>query len=78
MKQIDEMNYLSDEGKVFKQKETGLIYGWGISLGLKDSIDNYEEVDCPEEYKGNRDYDNTIKEERPERKEQVDKLKENR
>ena len=46
MKQIDEMNYLSDEGKVFVQKETGIIYGWGISLGLEDSIDNYEEVDC--------------------------------
>ena len=64
MKQIDEMNYLSDEGKVFKQKETGLIYGWGISLGLNDTIDNYEEVDCPEEYKGNEAYDNIIKSER--------------
>lgn len=77
MKQIDEINYLSDEGKVFEQKETGLIYGWGISLGLEDSIDNYEEVDCPEEYKGNRDYDNTIKNERPEKKEQINKFKEN-
>lgn len=61
MKQIDEMNYLSDEGKVFKQKETGLIYGWGISLGLHDSIDNYEEIDCPEEFKDNPDYNNLIK-----------------
>lgn len=65
MKQIDEMNYLSDEGKVFVQKETGIIYGLGISLGLNDSIDNYEEVDCPEEHKGDRDYDNTIKDEKP-------------
>lgn len=64
MKQINETNYLSDEGMVFKQKETGVIYGWGISLGLNDSIDNYEEVDCPEEYKGNEAYDNTIKSER--------------
>jgi hypothetical protein len=62
MKQIDEMNYLSDEGKVFVQKETGIIYGWGISLGLNDSIDNYEEIDCPEEHKGDRSYDNTVKE----------------
>lgn len=61
MKQIDEMNYLSDEGKVFKHKTNGIIYGWGISLGLEDSINNYEEVDCPEEFKGNRDYDNTVK-----------------
>lgn len=68
MKQIDEINYLSDEGKVFVQKETGIIYGWGISLGLNDSIDNYEEIDCPEEHKGNRDYDNTIKEERPKKR----------
>ena len=60
MKQINETNYLSDEGKVFVNKNNGLIYGWGISLGLNDSIDNYEEVDCPEEYKGNHDYDNTV------------------
>ena len=64
MKQINETNYLSDEGMVFKQKETGIIYGWGISLGLNDTIDNYEEVDCPDEYKGNEAYDNTIKLER--------------
>ena len=68
MKQIDEINYLSDEGKVFVQKETGIIYGWGISLGLNDSIDNYEEIDCPEEHKGDRDYDNTIKEEQPKKR----------
>lgn len=64
MKQIDETNYLSDEGMVFKQKETGIIYGWGISLGLNDTIDNYEEVDCPEEHKGDEAYDNTVKSER--------------
>lgn len=64
MKRINETNYLSDEGMVFKQKKTGIIYGWGISLGLNDTIDNYEEVDCPEEYKGDKTYDNTIKEER--------------
>lgn len=61
MKQINEIDYLSDEGMVFKQKETGIIYGWGISLGFNDTIDNYEEVDCPKEYKGNEAYDNTIK-----------------
>ena len=64
MKQINETNYLSDEGMVFKQKETGVIYGWGISLGVNDSIDNYEEVECPEIYKGDKNYDNTIKEEK--------------
>lgn len=26
-----------------------------------DSIDNYDEVDCPEEHKGDMDYDNTVK-----------------
>lgn len=61
MKQINETNYLSDEGMIFRQKETGIIYGWGISLGLTDTIDNYEEVDCPGEYKGNEAYDNTVK-----------------
>jgi hypothetical protein len=37
--------------------------GWGICLGDNDSIDNYDEVECPEEYKGNKDYNNTVKEE---------------
>ena len=64
MKQINETNYLSDEGMVFRQKETGIIYGWGISLGLNDIIDNYEEIDCPEKYKGDEAYDNTLKTER--------------
>ena len=64
MKQINETNYLSDEGMVFRQKETGIVYGWGISLGLNDIINNYEEIDCPEKYKGNEAYDNTLKAER--------------
>ena len=64
MKQINETNYLSDEGMVFRQKETGIIYGWGISLGLNDIIDNYEEINCPEKYKGDEAYDNTLKTER--------------
>jgi hypothetical protein len=61
MKIINNIEYLSDEGKVFKNKETNKIMGWGICLGENDSIDNYIEIDCPEEYKGNRDYDNTVK-----------------
>lgn len=78
MKQINETNYLSDEGMVFRQKETGIIYGWGISLGLNDTIDNYEEVDCPEEYKGNEAYDNTIKLERYKyKKERIQSVKSN-
>ena len=64
MKQINETNYLSDEGMVFRQKETGIVYGWGISLGLNDIIDNYEEINCPEKYKGDEAYDNTLKTER--------------
>ena len=61
MKIIDSINYLTDEGKVFIHKDTHDIMGWGICLGENDSIYNYDEVDCPEEYKGNRDYDNTVK-----------------
>ena len=60
MKTVNEKNYLSDKGKVFIHKESQEIMGWGICLGDNDSIDNYEELDCPEEYKGNQDYDNTI------------------
>lgn len=62
MKTIDERNYLSDEGKVFMDKNTKEIMGWGICLGDDDSIENYEEMDCPEEYKGNPEYDNAIPE----------------
>ena len=61
MKIIDSINYLTDEGKVFIHKDTKNIMGWGICLGENDTIDNYDEVDCPEEYKGNEDYDNTVK-----------------
>ena len=64
MKQINETNYLSDEGMIFRQKKTGIIYGWGINLGLNDIIDNYEEINCPEKYKGDEAYDNTLKAER--------------
>jgi hypothetical protein len=60
MKKIDDRHYLSDEGKVFQNKFSNDILGWGICLGNNDSIDNYIEIDCPEEYKGNRDYDNTV------------------
>lgn len=64
MKQINGTDYLSDTGMVFKQKETDVIYGWGISLGLNDSIDNYEEVECPERHKGDNRYDNTVEKRR--------------
>ena len=64
MKIIDGRNYLTDEGKVFIHKDTKNIMGWGICLGENDSIDNYEEIDCPEEYNGNEDYDNTVKDDK--------------
>ena len=51
MKTIDNVNYTSDEGKVFIHKETKEILGNGISLGLNDSIENYEEIDDPEKKK---------------------------
>lgn len=61
MKIINEITYLSDESKVFVNKKTKEVMGWGICLGDNDSIENYDEVDCPEEHKGNQDYDNTVK-----------------
>lgn len=63
MKKINDREYLTDEGRVFIHKETKDIMGWGICLGVNDSIDNYDEAECPEEYKGNKYYDNTVKEE---------------
>jgi hypothetical protein len=34
--------------------------GFGIGLGANDSIENYDEIDCPEEYKGIEGFDNTV------------------
>ena len=60
MKTTDYINYEADKGKVFVRKADGLVMGWGLGLGSADSIDNYDEADCPEEYKGMEGYDNTI------------------
>ena len=62
MKNANKRLYLADKGKVFIYKESQNIIGYGIYLGVDDSIDNYDEIDCPQEYKGNKDYDNTIEE----------------
>jgi hypothetical protein len=77
MKKIDDYNYLSDEGKVFSHITSNEIMGWGISFGVDDSIDNYIEIDCPEEYKGNQDYDNLIKRKHENRRVEPRKLREN-
>ena len=63
MKTINDRQYLSDDGKVFQNKDTNEIMGWGICLGKNDSIDNYIEIDCPEEHKGDQDYDNLVEKE---------------
>ncbi len=60
MKTTDYINYEADKGKVFVRKADGLVMGWGLGLGSADSIENYEEADCPEEYKGVDGYDNTM------------------
>lgn len=60
MKTKDRINYVADEGKVFVRKSDGMVMGFGIGLGSKDSIENYYEADCPAEYKGIGGYDNTI------------------
>ena len=60
MKTTDYINYEADKGKVFVRKADGLVMGWGLGLGSADSIENYEEADCPEEYKGVDGYDNIM------------------
>ena len=42
-------NYIADEGKTFASKTDKKHFGWIISLGEGDSIDNYEEVDMDEQ-----------------------------
>lgn len=60
MKTTDNINYEADRGKVFIRKSDNRVMGYGLGLGASDSIDNYYEADCPEEYKGEDGYDNTI------------------
>lgn len=62
MKTKDYINYEADKGKVFIRKADNLIVGYGLGLGKHDSIDNYEEIDLPSEYKGIEGYDNTYEE----------------
>ena len=78
MKKIDDRHYLSDDGKVFQNKFSNDILGWGICLGNNDSIDNYIEINCTEEYKGNQDFDNLIEKETKSNKSyksNIDKIK---
>lgn len=60
MKTKDRINYVADEGKVFARKSDREVMGFGLGLGSSDNIDNYEEIECPSEYKGIEGYDNTI------------------
>lgn len=41
--------YESDEGKMIVRKSDNRIMGYGIELGINDSIDNYEEREFTEE-----------------------------
>lgn len=36
---------IAEEGKIFKNKETGDLFGDVIYLGKEDSVSNYEQVD---------------------------------
>ena len=60
MKTTDRINYIADEGKVFVRKSDGEVMGFGLGLGSSDSIEIYDELECPSEYKGIEGYDNTI------------------
>jgi hypothetical protein len=62
MKTTDNINYTADRGMVFIRKSDNRVMGFGLGLGSLDSIDNYYEIDCPDEYKGEDGYDNTIDE----------------
>lgn len=46
----DNINYIADEGKIFQRKSDGFLMGKGLSLGKSDLIDNYLEIDTPEDY----------------------------
>jgi hypothetical protein len=62
MKTNDNINYEAEKGMVFIRKSDNKVMGFGLGLGASDSIENYYEADCPEEYKGIEGYDNTIDE----------------
>jgi hypothetical protein len=71
MNTTDNINYIADEGKVFIRNSDNVIVGWGIGIGDKDDINNYTEIECPQEFKGDGRYDNTIEEEEPAPREEV-------
>lgn len=60
MKTLDNINYEADKGMVFVRKSDSLVVGFGLGLGSKDSIENYDEIECPQEYKGVIGCDNTL------------------
>ena len=49
MKFLRDTIYEADEGKVFKNINTGAIGDSLILLAVSDSIENYEEIDKPTE-----------------------------
>ena len=62
MKTTDNINFLADEGKVFVRKADGFVMGFGLGIGSKDNIVNYDEIERPAALKGVEGYDNTITE----------------
>lgn len=61
MTTTDNINYYSDFGKVFIRKSDNTIMGIFIGISSdNDNINNYTEIDCPEEYKYIDGYDNTV------------------
>lgn len=55
MKKIKENIFIASEGKVLSRKADGVIIGESIAIYGDDSIDNYDEIDMPEEYKAKKE-----------------------
>ena len=60
---VNSKHIIADEGKLLKQKSSNVIFGTDVFLGtviidgelVEDTIDNFEEIDMPDDNNNNHE-----------------------